>query len=64
MKDKDALDAHFQHANATAPEIIDKKPFQTDYGSWDYSLKIENQHLYFGTYSPQTEVINKCPLGK
>jgi len=35
-----------------------------DYGSWDYSLKIENQHLYFGTYSPQTEVINKCPLGK
>lgn len=55
MKDKDALEAHYQHAKATAPHIIDNDPFKTDYGSWDYSLKIENQPLYFGTYAPKAD---------
>jgi uncharacterized glyoxalase superfamily protein PhnB len=46
------IDAHFWRAKAAGAVIV-KEPFDTDYGSRDYTaLDTEGYTWYFGTYRP------------
>ncbi len=47
------VDAHCERARAAGVEIL-VEPFDTDYGSRDYSIRDADGHLWsFGTYRPQ-----------
>jgi uncharacterized glyoxalase superfamily protein PhnB len=46
------IDAHCARAKA-ARAVIEKEPFDTDYGSRDYTARDPEGHIwYFGTYNP------------
>ena len=48
----DNVDAHYERAKAAGAEIL-MEPFDTDYGSRDYSVKDAEGHYWsFGTYQP------------
>lgn len=49
------LDAHCERARAAGAEIV-MEPFDTDYGSRDYSARdLEGNVWSFGTYRPEAE---------
>jgi uncharacterized glyoxalase superfamily protein PhnB len=51
----DDLDAHCERARAAGAEIV-REPYDTDYGSRDYSARdLEGNVWSFGTYRPTAE---------